>query len=187
MCFDLFKRFKPKEIPQEEPLEMSGVERPSPSDIVPRGNITVDSFYDTVTIDFNNLNIPFTETPKVLPIMGIPDSNSMDGLMDYGHNPLYIEAADEENHKILVDWLVSEFVNSDGMLANDCVYRVMVNDNDDPKDFTKPHLSGGYAIHRIYAINYDGDFIFKGINNHIPDPYPVKGKNILFLNTGIIF
>ena len=167
------------------------IERPSPSDIVPKDNITVVDWEDTtqIVIDYEKpLNIPFTIRPKILNIMGIPDTNSMDGLMDYGHNPLYIEPANEANHQIMVDWLALEFLTSKGMLANDCVYRVMVDSNDDPRDFTKPSLI--YAIHRIYKVGADAIgryFEFKGINNPTKDPFKARDHNLLFLNTGIIF
>ena len=120
--------------------------------------------------------------------MDIPDTNSMDGLMDYGHNPLYIEPRDKENHKILVDWLAKEFIDSKGLLANDCVYRIMVDPNDNPRDFLKPHQA--YIIHRISKVGEDElgrYFEFKGINNSVKDAASVRDSNILFLNSGVIF
>ncbi len=166
------------------------VERPSPSDIIPKANITVNTFYNAaqIRIDYTHLNIPFTKPPIIKPIMDIPDTNSMDGLMDYGHNPLYIEPSDIENHKILVDWLAAEFLRSKGLLANDCVYRVMVDDTDNSSDFTKPYK--WYAIHRIWKIGYDENgrwWIFKGINNVVRDPVYARDNNILWVNTGIIY
>ena len=167
-------------------------EFPSPSDIVPKSNIKVSNLYNAsqVTIDYTTLNIPFTKYPRILYIMDIPDTNSMDGLMDYGHNPLYIEPADEENHTLLCDWLAYEFESSNQLLANDCVYRIMVDETDPPSDFTKPYLF--YAIHRIHQIFYkDGVryWVFKGINPAIKtvDPYIAQDKNILWLNTGVIW
>ena len=166
------------------------IERPSPSDIVPQESIRIESSLNSVNIqiDYMMLNIPFTNPPRLLPIMEIPDTNSMDGVMDYGNNPLYIEPAGKENHKIMVDWLANEFLISDGMLANDCVYRIMTNPDDNPADFTKPHK--WYAIHRIYKVGEDKQgryWIFKGINNSGKDPYTARDSNILFLNTGVIY
>ena len=171
----------------------SGVERPSPSDIVPKDNIKVVNYYNaaSINIEYSPLYIPFTKEAKILPIMDIPDSNSMGGVMDYGHNPLYIQPADEENHKIMVDWLAEEFIGSKGLLANDCVYRIMENPSDDPKDFSKIHK--WYSIHRLWKVGSDAEgryFIFKGVNpktNPRPDPYKARDKNIMFLNTGVIY
>ena len=167
------------------------LEVPSPSDIIPKENITVSNTYNAVgiRIDYTRINIPFTKPPKLLSIMDIPDSNSMDGVMDYGNYPLYIEPPDAENHQIMVDWLAKEWTDSKGMLANDCVYRIMVNDTDDPKDFSKAHIF--YAIHRIDKIEYDSAgrrfWRFKGVNNPRRDPYKVKDVNLLWLNTGVIY
>lgn len=162
-------------------------EVPSLSDIVPKENIYIIG--NTVVVDYGKkLNIPFTRTPFILPIMDIPDSNSMDGLMDIGHNPVYIQPADRENQSILADWLASEWKSSKGKLANDCVYRVMVDSADNPYDFSKPHKN--YAIHRISEVAYDDNgrfFKFKGINNSIEDPPKVRDAEILFVNTQLIF
>ena len=162
-------------------------ERPSPSDIVSKDNIYI--LGNTVVVDYGKkLNIPFTKTPIIIPIMDIPDSNSMDGFMDYGHNPIYIQPADEENQQIMADWLAKEWETSKGMLANDCVYRVMENSSDNPYDFSKPHTH--FAIHRIHAVGHDSEgryFKFKGINNSIEDAPKVRDKNILWVNTQIIF
>lgn len=155
----------------------------SPSDIVPQESIKVSSYYNaaSITIDYSRLNIPFNKPPKIVPIMEIPDTNSMDGLMDYGNNPLYIEPADDDNHKILCDWLYQEFMDSKGLLANDCVYRI-------PADFSQS--AAIYAIHRIYKVGYDSLgrwWKFKGINNPRDDGFLARDENILWLNTGVIF
>lgn len=171
-------------------------EIPSPSDIVPQGNIKISNFYNAVDIriDYIVLNIPFTKSPRILPIMEIPDTNSMDGVMDKGNNPLYIEPVDDENHQILVNWLAEEFTLGKNTKwkeggANDCVYRIMENPLDHPRDFSKSHKQYGYAIHRIWKVGYDAKgrwWRFKGINNPSADPYLVRDFNILYLNTGVI-
>mgnify|MGYP001558852107 CR=1 FL=1 len=165
------------------------VERASPPDIIPKTGIQTMCFDKVcqVIIDYSRLNIPFTRHPNLIPIMDIPDTNSMDGYMDIGHNPLYIEPANEANHKIMLDWLEEQFYNTKGMLAADCVYRVMANPQDNPKDFSRPALF--YAIHRIKDIGQDKDgrfWRFKGINNSSTDPYKVRDRNIFYLNTGVI-
>jgi len=167
-------------------------EIPSPSDIVPKENINV--LGSTVIIDYGKkLNIPFTEPPNILRIMDIPNSNSMDGVMDVGNNALYIEPAGKRNHKIMCDWLAKEFIRGKETGwkqggANDCVYRVMYNDDDDPRDFSKP--ARFYAIHRIWRMGHDEKgrwWIFKGVNNPMRDPVVARDKNILFLSTGVIY
>lgn len=168
-------------------ITKSGVERPTPSDIFPTGNIKITADGD-IKIKLDNSHIPFTKKPIIQGIMEIPNSNSMDGVMDYGHNPLYIMPADEANHQILVDWLANEYLVSGGLNANDCVYRIMADDNDEPSDFSAAHIA--YIIHRIYGVNEDSEgryFTFMGVNNHKPDSYKVRDKNILYFNGGVIY
>ena len=163
-----------------------GLEKPSPPDIVKLNALSAVN--TTFTLDFSLLNIPFTKPAKRLVIMGIPNTGSMDGAMDYGHNNLYLEPADEENHKIMVDWIAKQWQDSQGMLASDCVYRVMVNPNANPKDFSKPDK--WYAIHRLIEVGNDSEgryFWFGGINNQARDPFPARDVNILWLNIGTIF
>ena len=170
-----------------EQLEL-GIDKPSPADIVPRVGILADDYAKKFIIDMHQVNIPFTKPPRLLPIMDIPNSKSMDGLFDYGNNNLYIKPVDEANHKIMVDWIAQTWLLSSGKQTVDAVYRIMVNDLDDPNDFTKPHL--WYAIHRLVDIGYDTEgrfFWFAGINNLARDNYPARDKNIIWLNIGTIF
>lgn len=163
-----------------------GMEKPSPADIVKETAISVVGA--RVIIDATQLNIPFTKPPQILPIMMIPDTNSMDGLFDYGNNNLYIKPADEVNHKIMVDWIAQQWLGSGGLQTVDAVSRIMTNETDDPGDFTKPYL--WYAIHRLVEVGQDSNgryFWFAGVNNPARDPYPARDKNILWLNIGTIF
>lgn len=165
-----------------------GAEKPSPADIVPQASIVPNNDAHKYVIDMNNLNIPFTSPPKLLNIMEIPDTNSMDGIFDMGNNNLYIEPADQVNHGIMVDWLAQKWLSSQGLTTVDCVYRIMVNEADDPRDFTKSYR--WYAIHRLVEVGTDEHgrfFWFAGVNNLNRDPYPARDKNILFLNTGTIY
>ena len=160
------------------------IERPSPPDLVPESSITVvDS---NVITDYSKLNIPFTKPPKVLKF-GMVDTNSMDAMVDYGHNVIYLKPVDRKNHAIMVEWIADQWLSSGGMLAADCVYRIMVNDEDDPKDFTLPHK--GFAIHRIHKVDYDDSryFKFKGINNPSADKWKVRDKNILWILSEVIY
>lgn len=162
-------------------------EVPSIADIVPSTSIDVDDQTGMIKIDTNHLNIPFTIRTHLVPLMEIPDTNSMDGLFDTGNNNLLIQPANKENYQILVDWLAQTWLESKGLQTADCVYRVMVNEFDDPLDFTRASLI--YAIHRIIKVGTDSKgryFIFKGTNNPGNDPWKARDRNILFLNVGTI-
>ena len=172
----------------EQLAQCYGVEKPSPADIVKQGGIKLDNSTAKFTVDMRQLNIPFTKQPRLEPITEIPDTNSMDGLFDYGNNVLYIRSADAENHKIMVDWIAQQWLDSKGLLTADCVYRIMVNEADDPNDFNKPGL--GYIIHRLVEVGQDDKgrfFWFKGINNLGRDMYPARDSNILCLNIGVVY
>ena len=161
------------------------IERPSPPDIVPESSINiVDS---NLIVDYSRLNAPFTKPPKVLKY-GMLDTNSMDGLVDIGHNVIYLEPVDEANHQIMVDWIADQFVSSNGLLAADCVYRIMADGDDDPYDMLKPHA--WYAIHRVCNVGADEGgrfFEFKGVNNPRKDNYKARDKNILWVMSAILY
>ena len=161
-------------------------EIPSPPDVIPESSISV---VDTkVIVDYSKLNIPFTLPCKPLRY-GMLDTNSMDGLVDYGHNVIYLEPDGKLNHKIMVDWIADQFLSSNGMLAADCVYRIMANEDDDPYDFTNLNHKW-YAIHRLYEVSSDEKgrrFKFKGINNPSPDPYYARDSEILWIMSQIIY
>jgi len=174
MCWDVISRL------------FGTFRRPTPSDIVPEESI--DLIDGQFVIDTRRLNIPFTRPPNLVPIMMIPDTLSMSGVFDYGHNLKLIQPADEYNDKILADWLADEYLNSNGMKANDCVFRVMVNPDDDPLDFWKPHRF--YAVHRMAYVGQDDNgryFRFKGVNNPVKDPVKVRDNEILFLSIGVVY
>ena len=169
-------------------LFIPGRERPSRADIVPRQSMAITTNPVGVRLNFAKLNIPFTKPPGRVWIPSIPDTNSMDSYYDYGNNNLLIKPADEENHKIMCDWIAQQWKDSGGKLDVDCVYRIMVNEEDDPYDFSKPHR--WYCIHRLIRIGFDNKgryFIFKGTNNPKPDPYQVRDKNLLYLSVGVIY
>ena len=165
-----------------------GVEKPSIADIVQQTGILADNYTKKYIIDVRQLNISFTSPPKLLPIMEIPDTGSMDGLFDYGNNNLYIEPTDEANHTIMVEWIAKQWLDSKGLQTVDAVSRIMVNEGDEPNDFSKPHL--WYVIHRLVEVGTDARgrfFWFAGINNLNRDPYPCRDRNLLWLNLGTIF
>jgi len=169
-----------------EALEPGG-DKPSPADIVQQTGIIADDYAKKFIIDMHQLNIPFTKPPTLLPIMEIPNSKSMDGIMDYGNNNLYIKPADELNHRIMVDWIAQTWLLTSGLQTVDAVYRIMENEADDPNDFTKAQL--WYAIHRLVEVGFDDKgryFWFAGVNNPARDPYPCRDKNIIWLSTGTI-
>ena len=157
-------------------LFTAGMDKPSPSDIVPRSSITtIDS---NIVVSLAKLNIPLTKTPKIW-IPEIPDTNSMDGIFDFGHNNILIAGADKKEQKILVDSL---------MVGDIAVYRIMQNPDDKPEDFSKSHKS--YSIHRIIEIGSDNEgryFKFKGDNTPVKDPYEARDSNILWVSIGTIY
>lgn len=137
-------------------------EKPSPSDILPTQGIQVAG--NTILLNLGCLNIPLTKPPKVW-IPEIPDTNSMDGAFDIGHNNLLIAGATEEDQKVIVNFIK--------------VGDVVV--------YLHPHF---YAIHRIVEIGNDADgryFIFKGDNNPTHDPYRVRDEHIQWLSIGTIY
>ena len=166
-------------------LFKSTQEIPSPPDIIMDDTISVAD--SNLIVDFARLNIPFTKPPRVLRF-GMLDTNSMDGLVDIGHNVIYLEPVDKPNHNTMVDWIADQFVSSKGLLAADCVYRIMPGEDDNPKDFTKPHI--WYSIHRVCNVGADEDgrfFEFKGVNNPRKDPYRARDKNILWVMSAILY
>ncbi len=146
-------------------------ERPSPSDIVPRDSITntqLPAVLPYVTIEMNKLNLGLTKTPRVW-MPSIPDTNSMDGTFDKGHNNILISGQDGEEQLRLRQWLEAQ------PPGNIVVYRI--------EDKI-------YAIHRIIKVGKDNQgvyFIIKGDNNSAADPYRVRSENIEWLSIGIIY
>jgi len=159
-------------------LFKSGLEKPSPSDIVPETSITVYEALGQVVINVAKLNVPFTKLPKVW-MPGVPDTGSMDPSFDFEHNNILIAGADEVDHQKLVDFL---------KVGDIAVYRVMESPTDDLNDFSKAHKI--YAIHRIMEIGKDSEgryFRFQGDNNAVKDPYKVRDNEVLYLCIGTIF
>ena len=166
-------------------------ERPSPPDVIPKTSIKVVDA--NLIVDYSRLNIPFRLQPKLYPEVDIPNTNSMDRVADQGNNFIYLEPADRLDHQIMVDWIAQQWEDSKGMLAADCVYRIMENPEDDPQDFSKPHVK--YVIHRVHEVGYDDEgryFKFAGTNNLdkwgdlVPDKYKVRDSNILWLSLGVL-
>lgn len=160
---------------------------PSIADIIPTSSISFDEEGHRYIVDYGKLNIPFTREAHAGPLMEIPDTNSMDGVMDYGNNVLYIQPADTENDRIMVDWIADTWLKSKGLQTVDAVYRVMADPQASPFDFSEPALF--YAIHRLVKIGTDDKgryFIFKGFNNPANDPYKARPRSIMFLKIGVI-
>ena len=169
-----------------------GLDKPSPADIVKQEGIIVNNVTHKITIDVTELNIPFTKPPIILPITYIPASKSMDGLFDYGNNNLYIEPVDKVNHKIMVDWIAKQWLESKGLQTVDAVTRIMVNEGDDPNDFSGDYIKAQrwFAIHRLVEVGIDDKgryFWFAGVNNLSRDPFICRDRNILWPNLGTVF
>ena len=143
-------------------------ERPSPSDITPRGALMHLEDTGMVHIDLSKISIPFTKTPRVwiLPVAG---TGSMDPVMDAGHNDILVAGADEQEQGILHNWL------SQQPPGNIVVYRI-------PEKI--------YAIHRITKVEWDTEgvkYTLKGDNNPSSDPYVVRSSNIEWVSIGTIY
>ena len=89
---------------EETPVYKPTVDIPSPSDIVPPGNIEYFPNSGSVDILLGGLNIPFTEMPKVW-LTTVQDTNSMDAVVDYGHTCILVEGSTEADKKIMRDYL----------------------------------------------------------------------------------
>ena len=140
------------------------VERTSPSDIVPKNNIHYNSETSKLEVTLTGIGIPFTSPPRVW-IPTIPDTNSMDPVLDAEHNNILIAGADEDNQKILVDFI---------KVGDIAVYQV----------------PGMRAVHRVIKIETDAvgrKFTFKGDNNPQADPYEIRDENIEWLSIGTIY
>jgi len=136
------------------------IERPSPGDWLPED--AVKEWADKLS--WPKLHVKLGVPPKVWVPM-IPDTNSMDGVFDYGNNNILIAGATEADHKTLTGHL------SVGDIA---VYRT-------------PNF---YAIHRIVKIDADSDgkyFKFKGDNNASRDPDKVRESQIEWVSIGTIY
>ncbi len=140
---------------------VSGVERASPSDFIPEQAVIAWVDY----LPYESMNIGLKQKPKVW-IPMIPDTNSMDGVFDYGNNNILIAGADEADHKTLIDFI------SVGDVA---VYQAS---------------NGGLIIHRIVKIDNDSSgkyFRFKGDNNIIEDSDKVRENQIQWVSIGTIY
>ena len=149
-------------------LFIGTIERPSPSDWVKPNGITSDADA-VVTIDLKRLNVPLSRPPKVW-IPYIPDTNSMDGVFDYGNENILISCdtfddIGREDQQRLIDAL---------RVGDIAVYRT----------------STMYAIHRIIKIAHDDKgkyFRFKGDNNAVADPDKVRVNQVQYVSVGVIY
>lgn len=141
-------------------------ERPSPQNIVPESSIQIISDDNPkVEIDLTRLNIPFTRPPVVW-IPSVPNTNSMDPVFDEGNNCILIRGADEENQRILVDFIK--------------VGDIVVWAESETK----------LVIHRVVKIGRDSKgrfFRFKGDNCWFQDPWIIRDSDIRWLSVGVIY
>ena len=136
------------------------IERPSPGDWVSEPDVQswAESF------PWLGLNVHLAERPKIWVPM-IPDTNSMDGVFDYGHNNILIAGSNDDDHQALVAHLV---------VGDIAVYRT----------------SSIYAIHRIIEIGDDAAgryYRFKGDNNSTKDPEKIRESQIEWVSIGTIY
>ena len=141
-------------------------EKISPSDIIPQSAIQHSG--NKIIIDLDSVLITgLTRLPEVW-IPHIPDTGSMDPVMDSEHNNILIRGQNDADQIVIVDWL---FNQPPGNIA---VYRT----------------ARIYAIHRVIAKGDDelGDYlIFKGDNNRIEDPDLVRREDVRYISLGTIY
>jgi len=145
-------------------------EPPSPSDIIP-----IDAIEDEgtkVVIETKVSKIHWTKPPRLVKSF-ITDSKSMLPAFGTQNNHIMFEAADDENHEILCNWLEQEFNAGFGNVA---VYDKGIDD---------------LICHRIVGVDYDEDgryFTFKGDTPGLePDPLLVRDCHIRFLAYGVVY
>ena len=150
---------------------ISGQERLSPSDIIKSDHIAVNEWF--VTIDLRDA-LPLTEQP-IIWLPHTPESGSMDPVMDFGHNALYVWAANKTDERSLLDWLWTQEV------GNVVVYRI-------PADVSQPAIA--YNAHRIIKKGIDAEgryYFFKGDNNSVQDPWKIREESLKYLCIGILY
>lgn len=152
MCW--FKKKKEEPIPAPvSPRPKDGVEKPSPQDIINRAQIKYDDRSQTIKIDGIKPDVIFS---------GISDTNSMDGLLDYGHTIIL------SNNKEYVDAIEVGDVVVFNRTKGDKTYMV---------------------CHQLIETG-DSDGWFgrtKGINNYSIDPEIHRRGDIIWVGLGIIW
>ena len=138
-----------------------------PSDIIPRDSISWDGL-GNIRVDLTRLTIPFTTPPKPH-WPPTPATKSMLPTFGAGHNNLFLEPANEENHKILCDWLDQETGKG---FQNIVVYQ-----------------GDKLYVHRVVKVVHDTPryFRFKGDNLLFLDSCRVLDNMIRYISAGIIF
>lgn len=154
------------------------IERPSPSDIL-RREVASYLFTGGVYLDPHGqwrvkrelLRVPFELDPDLWLCM-IPDSNSMDPILDAEHDNLYLKGRTLDDQRRLVEWLALEWETK--RAANVIVYQT-------------PQM---YAVHRlieIKTINGERRWRFKGDNNPTADPGFATDSQIKYVSLGTIY
>ena len=124
---------------------------PSPRDIIKKHQISWDYTKESITIH---------GVKGYVWITGVADTNSMDGVFDYGHTVL----------------LIKEFERNELAVGDIVVFR--------------PTRYAQQIIHRIIKIGEDAQgrwYRTKGDNNYRKDPYILRDTHIKFLCIGIIY
>lgn len=130
-------------------LKQSGLERISPNDWVKRDQISYDARSNLLTI---------TQLPPNVKIFSIADTNSMDGLLDIGHNVI---ATDDFNKSRLAEGDIVIYQ----VYTAKVVHRIVEIKED----------QGG----RIYRC--------RGDNNIDIDPYYLRDLHLKYLVLGVIY
>ncbi len=137
--------FKPKIEKKYAPYDI-----PSPSDI-----IREDDAREIAKFTAKQLGIDVI-------IAEVFDSNSMDGLLDFGHSPLLTSDATYINNVEIGDVIV----------------------------WHDPNYMSGKIIHQVIDINSDQQGVYyktKGIHNEFEDPWTIRKSMIEFIGLGILW
>ncbi len=140
-----------------------GMERPSPPNQIHPDEITYDQTEGIIKIDLKPMKarLGLTQNPLLAKAV-IPNTNSMEPMIDEGSNILPLYGATPEDHAKLV---------ASAQVGDVCLYE---------------NNAGGLIIHQVWKIE-NGLYTFGGINNQgIADKPPVKADRIKYVNRGVI-
>lgn len=139
-------------------------EMPSPSRWFPGEAISIQD--GVISLDARKLFVPLSRPPEVW-APGMPNTGSMDPVMDYGNSAILVRGTTQQDQAALVAFL-----------------RV-----GDKATFVKPDGSAT-ILHRITHIELTSAgkfFRFRGDNNPVDDPYRVPAAAITHVSLGVLY
>lgn len=157
-------------------------ERPSPSNIIKNemvrgfllGGIYRPEGSTELRVAKELLNI-YLKADPILWSPSVPDTGSMDNIIDFGHNTLLIQGANAEDHRRMLDWMSDQFIKNPLEGANIVVVR-----SDDRAQF---------ILHRLVEVDADGERYWrtKGDNNSKKDATVWRDRNVEWLAIGTLY